>query len=118
MKKGIVDTFLEAPSGVSWISDVTHLVANALKHYDAKLSLFQQFQSLGTRMRQRLQHTRFAFLLPPKARATGRFLSASRQAEWGLHTLAYLEAKEREALPMSPPWLRRCEASRPLRCFS
>src|SRR5215471_6270496 len=34
-----------------------------------------------------------------KARAKGRFLSASRQAEWGLHTLAYLEAKEREHSP-------------------
>src|SRR6266581_7958720 len=83
----------------SWISDVRHFVANALKHYDAKLSLFQQFQSLCTRMRQRLQQTRFAFLLPPTARAQGRFLSASRQAEWGLQTLAYLEAKEREASP-------------------
>src|SRR2546428_8692715 len=72
-------------------------VSNTLKHYYAKLSLFQQFQTLCTRMRQRLQQTRFAFLLPPKARTKGRLLSASRQAEWGLQTLAYLEAKEREA---------------------
>ena len=76
-----------------------HVVANALKHSYATLSLFQQFQRLCTRMRQRLQQTRWAFLLPPKARAKGRLLSASRQAAWGLHTLAYLEAKEREASP-------------------
>jgi hypothetical protein len=99
IKKGIVETVLEAPKRASWISDVGHFVANALKHYYATLSSFQQFQSLCTRMRHRLQHTRFAFLLPPKARATGRFLSASRQAEWGLHTLAYLEASEREGSP-------------------
>ena len=99
IKKGIVETLLEAPNRASWISDVSHVVANALKHSYATLSLFQQFQSLCTRMRQRLQQTRFAFLLPPKARAKGRFLSASRQAEWGLQTLAYLEAKEREASP-------------------
>jgi hypothetical protein len=99
IKKGIVETLLEAPNRASWISDVSHVVANALKRYYAKLSLFQQFQSLCTRMRHRLQQTRFAFLLPPKARAKGRFLSASRQAEWGLRTLAYLEAKEREASP-------------------
>jgi hypothetical protein len=98
-KTGIVETLLEAPNRASWSSDVSHVVANALKHYDAKLSLFQQFQSLCTRMRQRLQQTRFAFLLPPKARAKGRLLSASRQAEWGLQTLADLEAKEREASP-------------------
>src|SRR5712692_8226748 len=99
IKKGIVETLLEAPNRASWISDVSHVVANALKHYYAKLSIFQQFQSLCTRIRHRLQQTRFAFLLPPKARATGRLLSASRQAEWGLQTLAYLEVKEREASP-------------------
>ena len=99
IKKGIVETLLEAPNRASWSSDVSHFVANALKHYYTKLSLFQQFQSLCTRIRQRLQQTRFAFLLPPKARAKGRFLSVSRQAEWGLQTLAYLEAKEREASP-------------------
>ncbi len=82
-----------------WIRDVTHFVANALKHYYAKLALFQQFQSLCTRIRQRLQQTQFAFLLPPKARAKGRFLSVSRQAQWGVDTLAYLEAKEREPSP-------------------
>jgi hypothetical protein len=99
IKKGIVDALLEAPDGASWISDVTHFVANALKHYYAKLSLFQQFQTLCTRIRQRLQQTRFAFLLPPKARAKGRFLSVSRQAEWGLRTIAYLDEKEREPSP-------------------
>ena len=99
MKKGIVDALLEAPNQAGWISDVTHFVANALKHYYAKLSLFQQFQTLCTRIRSRLQQTKFAFLLPPKARAKGRFLSVSRQAEWGLQTLAYWEAKEREHSP-------------------
>jgi hypothetical protein len=99
IKKGIADTLLKAPKTASWISDITHVVANALKHYYADLSLFQQFQTLCTRIRGRLQQTKFAFLLPPKARAKGRFLSASRQAQWGLQTLAYLEAKEREASP-------------------
>jgi hypothetical protein len=99
IKKGIADTLLKAPKTAAWISDITHVVANALKHYYADLSLLQQFQTLCTRIRGRLQQTKFAFLLPPKARAKGRFLSASRQAQWGLQTLAYLEAKEREASP-------------------
>jgi hypothetical protein len=46
IKKGIADALLEAPNRANWISDVTHFVANALKHYDAKLSLFEQFQDL------------------------------------------------------------------------
>ena len=32
IKKGIVDTLREAPQRASWISDVSHFVANALKH--------------------------------------------------------------------------------------
>jgi hypothetical protein len=50
-------------------------------------------------MRGRLQQTQLAFVLPPKARVKGRLLKVSRQAQWGLQTLAYLEAKEREASP-------------------
>ena len=46
IKKGIVETLLQAPNGAAWISDITHFVANALKHYYAKLALFQQFQTL------------------------------------------------------------------------
>lgn len=99
LKKGIVDALLQAPNRASWISDVSHFVANALKHYYAKLSLFQQFQNLCGRIRQRLQQTRFAFLLPPKARAKGRFLNVSRQAQWGLRTITYLEEQEREHAP-------------------
>ena len=115
IKKGLVETLLEAPNRASWISDVRHVVANALQHYDAKLSLFQQFQSLCTRMRHRLQQTRFAFLLPPKARAKGRLLSVSRQGAWGLHTLASLEVKERER---SPEATTRALALRGLKPFT
>ena len=89
IKKGIVETLRAAPNRASWISDVSHFVANALKHYYAKLILFEQFQSLCTRLRPRLQQTKFAFLLPPKARAKGRFLKVSRQAQWGLRTITY-----------------------------
>jgi hypothetical protein len=99
IKKGIVDALGVAPNRASWISDVTHFVGNVLKRYYAKLSLFQQFQTLCSRIRQRLQQTPFAFLMPPKARAKGRFLSVSRQAQWGLQTLTYLETKEREHAP-------------------
>ena len=98
-KTGLVDPFLEAPKRASWISDVSHCVANALQHSSAKLALFQQVQRLCTRMRQRLQQTRWAFVLPPQARAQGRLLRASRQAEWGLRTIASWETQERAAAP-------------------
>ena len=117
IKKGIVDTFLEAPKRASWISDVTHFVANALKHYYAKLALFQQFQSLCTRMRHRLQQTTFAFLLPPKARAKGRFLNVSRQAEWGLRTLTYVEEQERAHSPEAAALAYALRGLKPFKMF-
>ncbi len=117
IKKGIVETLLEAPNRASWISDVTHFVANALKHYYAKLSLFQQFQTLCTRIRHRLQQTRFAFLLPPKARAKGRFLGVSRQAEWGLRTMTYLHEKEREQSPEASPLADVLRGLKPFKAF-
>ena len=96
---GIVATVLAAPRRRSWISAGGHGVANALPHAEATWSLFQPLPRLGTRRRQRLQPTRCALLLPPHARATGRWLRASRQAAWGLHPLAYVAAHEREASP-------------------
>lgn len=117
IKKGIVEALLEAPNSASWISDVSHFVANALKHYYAKLSLFQKFQSLCTRIRARLQQTRFAFLLPPKARTKGRFLSVSRQAEWGLQTLTYLETKERENAPEAEALALALRGLKPFKMF-
>jgi hypothetical protein len=99
LKQGIIDTLLEAPHRASWISDVRHVVANALKHDEATLSLFQPLQSLCTRRRHRLQQTRLAFLLPPQARAQGRLRSVSRQVEWGLQPLASLAVKAQERSP-------------------
>ena len=119
IKKGMVETLLEAPKRASWISDVSHMVANALKRYYAKLSLFQQFQSLCTRMRHRLQQTRFAFLLPPQSphqrpisqcESTGRVGPSQPSHTW--------RRKNERPLLRSPLWLRRCEASSPLSCFS
>ena len=94
-----------------------HVVANALQHSSAKLSLFQHFQSLGTRLRHRLQQTRFAFLLPPKARAKGRCLRVSRQGAWGLHTLASLEGKERERSPEATTRALALRGLKPFKLF-
>lgn len=117
LKKGIVDTLLKAPNAAFWVSDITHAVANALKHYYADLCLFKQFQKLCTDIRQRLQQTRLAFLLPPKARSKGRFLHISRQAEWGLRTIAYLEDKERQQAPDAPELARSLRGLKPFKAF-
>ena len=117
IRKGIVNTLLEAPHRASWISDMTHFIANALKHYYAKLSLFQQFQTLCTHLRQRLQQTRFAFLLPPKARTKGRFLGVSRQAQWGLRTITYLEEKEQAQSPEASTLADLLRGLKPFKAF-
>jgi hypothetical protein len=117
IKKGIADTLLKAPNAASWISDITHVVANALKHYYADLSLFQQFQTRCLRLRGRLQQTKFAFLLPPKTRVKGRFLHVSRQAQWGLRTIAYLEEKERESSVEAATLAEALRGLKPLKAF-
>ena len=117
IKKGIADTLLTAPTAASWISDMTHVVANALKHYYTDLSLFQPFQTLCTRIRGRLQQTKFAFLLPPKARVKGRFLNVSRQAQWGLRTIAYLEEKARETSVEAATLVDALRGLKPLKAF-
>jgi hypothetical protein len=78
---------------------VRQVVAHAVKHSSAPMAVVPQLQGLGTRMRHRLQPPRWALLLPPQARTNGRWLSASRQAAWGLHTLADLALKERAVSP-------------------
>src|SRR4030095_1199731 len=117
IKKGIADTILKAPNAASWISDITHVVANALKHSYADLSLFQQFQSLCARIRGRLQRTKFAFLLPPKARVKGRFLNVSRQAQWGLRTIASVEEQERETSVEAATLADALRGLKPLKAF-
>ncbi len=117
IKQGIVDPLLEAPNRASWISEVSHFVANARKHASATLSLFQQFQTLCTRMRGRLQQTRLAFLLPPKARAKGRWLGGSRQAEWGLRTLASVHEQDREPSPEASTLAHARRGLKPLKAF-
>jgi hypothetical protein len=117
MKKGIVTTLLEAPNRASWVSDVTHFIANALKHYYAKVSLFQQFQTLCARIRQRLQQTRFAFVLPPKARTKGRFLGVSRQGQWGLRTMTSLDEKARAQSPEASTLADVLRGLKPFKAF-
>ena len=117
LKKGIADTLLKAPNAASWISDMPHVVANALKHSYADLSLFQQFQTLCTRIRVRLQQTKFAFLLPPKARVKGRLLNVSRLAPGGLRTIAYLEEQARETSVEAATLADALRGLKPLKAF-
>jgi hypothetical protein len=84
---GLDETVLEAPHRASWSSAVRHVVANALPQSSATLSLLPHVQSLCPRLRPRLQQTRLALVLPPKARANGRWRSVRRQGAWGLHPI-------------------------------
>jgi|SRR5438128_576690 len=117
IKKGIADALLEAPNQASWMSDVTHFVANALKHHYAKLSLFQQFQSLCTRMRQRLQQTQLAFLLPLRPEPKADFSVSVDRPSGAFKPSITWRRKNESTLRKPPLWLRRCEGSSRLSCF-
>jgi hypothetical protein len=57
------------------------------------------------------------FCCPPKQERKGRFLSVSRQAEWGLETLAYLETKEREHAPEAAALAQALRGLKPFKMF-
>jgi hypothetical protein len=58
-----------------------------------------------------------AFLLPPKARAKGRWRNVSRQAAWGLRTIAYLAEKEREPSPEASTLAYALRGLKPVKPF-
>lgn len=75
------------------VSDVGHVVANALKRCYAKNSIFIKLIELINKARARLCQTDFAYLRPPKIRTKGRFQSISRILKWTDNILNFMHGK-------------------------
>lgn len=84
------------------INDVGHFAANALKNQYSELSLFKTFLNTICLVSRRLKSTELSFLMPPKLRTVGRFMSISKLARWGEKILHLLRnQKQTEALHIS-----------------
>lgn len=83
LNKGIRLWRVQQPSPVETIDDISHVVANALKkHYEGS-EAYQDFVSWSSKVAKKLRQTTYAFLMPPKLRKKGRFMSIGQLAKWG-----------------------------------
>lgn len=73
------------------IEDIGHIMANALRAQFEHTAHYKSFTTLTTQAANALRQTDLAFLVPPKLRTKGRFLSIGKLACWGekmLHVMA------------------------------
>ena len=77
------------------IEDIGHVMASALKAQFEHTADYKHFTKLTTKAAKALRQTDLAFLVPPKLRSKGRFLSISKLACWGEKMLDVLAVKGR-----------------------
>lgn len=68
---------------VEVIDDISHVAARVLKKHYQDSPAYQAFVTGCNQMAKKLRQTAHAFLIPPKLRKKGRFMSISRLGEWG-----------------------------------
>ena len=85
----------ENKQNVFVIDDLGHWIANALKAQFEKSKIFQAFLSLIGKGAARLRQTSLAFLIPPKIRTKGRFMSMSKLGDWASHLLVAIASRGR-----------------------
>jgi hypothetical protein len=93
LNKGVALWKADARAKTDVVGDIGHYIGNAAKHHFTKDTRFQQFTTALDRCSKRLRQTRFAFLLPPKLSAKGRFLGLSCLAGWAQNVLKVLKQK-------------------------
>lgn len=76
------------------IDDISHVMATALKKQYEASEAYKQFTTLLNGAANKLRQTALAFLVPPKLRTKGRFLSIGRLGEWGRKILEVLGCKK------------------------
>jgi hypothetical protein len=68
--------------GSSCIDDISHVVANILKHYYQHHPDFERFLSACGRVSGKLKQTLLACLAPPTVRSKARFMNVHRLVSW------------------------------------
>jgi hypothetical protein len=72
----------ERQIGSPSIDDVSHVVANLLKHWYCDHPMFETFVSACGRVSAKLKQTILACLAPPKAQTKARFMNVHRLIRW------------------------------------
>jgi hypothetical protein len=95
LNKGVRLWMEQAQTSVPVIEDISHVMASALKAQFEQTAHYQRFTTLATKAAKALRQTDLAFLVPPKLRSKGRFLSIGKLARWGEKLLEVLAVKGR-----------------------
>jgi len=95
LQKGVRLWMAEAQIVVPVIEDIGHVMAGALKAQFEHRSDYKRFTTLAAKAAKSLRQTELAFLIPPKLRSKGRFLSIGKLARWGEKMLGVLAVKGR-----------------------
>ncbi|WP_200335905.1 hypothetical protein [Thiocystis violacea] len=95
LQKGVRLWMEHAHLLVPVIEDIGHVMAAALKAQFEQTRDYQRFTTLAAKAAKALRQTELAFLIPPKLRSKGRFLSLGKLARWGEKMLGVLAVKGR-----------------------
>jgi len=77
------------------IKDISHSMAIALKNEFEDNSFYKKFIDIATKGANLLRQTDMAFLIPPKLRSKGRFISISKLGKWADKILPVFSVKGR-----------------------
>lgn len=95
LQKGVRLWMDKAHAAVPVIEDIGHVMAGALKAQFEHTRDYKRFTTLAAKAAKSLRQTQLAFLVPPKLRSKGRFLSIGKLARWGEKMLGVLAVKGR-----------------------
>ena len=95
LNKGVRLWMEQVQTTLPVIEDIGHVMASALKAQFEHTEHYKRFTTLATKAAKALRQTHLAFLVPPKLRSKGRFLSIGKLARWGEKMLDVLAVKGR-----------------------
>ncbi|NEX19640.1 hypothetical protein G3480_04815 [Thiorhodococcus mannitoliphagus] len=95
LNKGVRLWMDQAQTTVALTEDLGHVMASALKAQFEPTEHYKRFTTLATKAAKALRQTDLAFLVPPKLRSKGRFLSVAKLARWGEKMLEVMAVKGR-----------------------
>jgi hypothetical protein len=93
IKKGI-DLYIENHPETIATYDITHKMANLLKHELSEDKRFQEFFKNCSLTRQRVQQTDLCFLSPPTQRAKSRYHNIDILVSWAIKIISYEENQD------------------------
>lgn len=83
------DVLVERGLGTRCLDDLSHVVANLLKHQYVYHPLFETFISACGQVSKHLKHSALACLAPPKTSTKARFMNLHRLVKWADQLLGH-----------------------------